>query len=86
MKMKWVEFPGNKLPPERRYVFVQTAASDNGGSPPCVAVGYLRIHSDGPFFVIPGIGRKFTVTHFSDTLGDNFYAPLWAAKQLPNKA
>ena len=84
----WQPFPGPVLPPERRKVLVAIAGSDEGTpcgpgggllkyDAPAVAVGYLRIHSDGPFFVVPGFGRKFRVTHWCDALGDDFNAPVW---------
>lgn len=66
---EWVRFSKHgKLPPERRYVLVQTEERDCGS--PAVAVGWLRIHSEGPFFVVPGIGGN--VTHYCDCLGDDF--------------
>lgn len=47
-----------------------------------VAVGYIRIHSDGPFFVVPGVEHKdVEITHWADCLGDDFTAPLWQSKQ-----
>lgn len=74
---EWVEFKSEgQLPPERRYVLVQCAEQPEKGLPPCVAVGYLRIHSGGPFFTTPGISRG-EVTHWCDCLGDDFTAPLW---------
>jgi hypothetical protein len=75
---RWVPFdPDGELPDERRCVLVQVAGEEPTGHAAAVAVGYLRIHSGGPFFVIPGIGRVFTVTHWCDCLGDDFTAPLW---------
>lgn len=70
----WCPFPA-MLPPERRKVLV--AIPGNGPHAPAVAVGYLRVNSGGPFFVVPGFGRDFTVTHFADVLGDGFTMPHW---------
>ena len=48
-----------------------------------VAVGYIRIHSDGPFFVVPGVPHKDEeITHWADCLGDNFAAPAWSSNQV----
>lgn len=85
MADEWVAFDGSRrrLPYERRYVLVQIAGDDSLGMPPSVAVGYLRFASDDvtPYFVVPGFGRRFTVTHWNDCLGDQFAAPLWEGKQ-----
>jgi hypothetical protein len=79
----WREFNGidtvDPLPAERRKVLVQIAGTDKGDAP-AVAVGYLRYAAGdkgSPFFVVPGFGRDFRVTHWSDSLGDEFSAPLW---------
>lgn len=51
-----------------------------------VAVGCIRIHSDGPFFVVPGVEHKDEqITHWADCLGDNFAAPLWKCRQVRGK-
>lgn len=51
-----------------------------------VAVGYIRIHSNGPFFVVPGVPHKDEeITHWADCLGDDFAAPLWQGKQVQGK-
>jgi len=96
--MQWIAFnkeayPHEELPLERRYVLVQIERDDD--LPPSVAVGYLRLWSDGPFFVVPGFARPsyhtlggcrpFLVTHWCDSLGDNFGAPLWKGKQTSPK-
>jgi hypothetical protein len=48
-----------------------------------VAVGYIRAHSGGPFFVVPGVEHKDEeITHWADCLGDAFGAPLWLSKQV----
>ncbi len=48
-----------------------------------VAVGYIRIHSGGPFFVVPGVPHKDEeITHWCDCLGDDFAAPHWQSKQV----
>lgn len=48
-----------------------------------VAVGYIRIHSGGPFFVVPGVPHKDEeITHWADCLGDDFIAPLWDSSQV----
>ncbi len=80
--MKWIPFDKTgKVPKERRYVLLQIKekATEVGGLPPSVCVGYLRRWSSGSFFVIPGVGGE--VTHWSDCLGDDFEAPLWKGKQ-----
>ena len=83
MDQIWHSF-ADRVPQERRYVLVMIDADDAKGMPPSVAVGYLRHRSSGPWFVVPGFGRDFTVTHWCDCLGDDFKAPLWAA-QGPNR-
>lgn len=74
------------MPKERRYVLVAIAPSEPeppstvSTYPASVAVGYLRYGAgcrDSPFFVVPGFGRRFTVTHWCDCLGDDFGAPAW---------
>ncbi len=87
---EWHKFDGidtvEPLPPVRRYVLVQVAASADGQYPPSVAVGYLKYGAgdkDSPYFVLSGFGRVFVVTHWSDSLGDDFTAPLWSGKQWP---
>ena len=75
----WRPFPAEH-PPERRHVLVAISAAP-GGHAPAVAVGYVRIDSTTrrPWFVVPGFGRDFTVTHWSDSLGDDFAPPNWVA-------
>ncbi len=71
---------------EKRQSDFQKEANKNFGRPgddpnfkdvaATVAVGYLRIHSDGPFFVVPGVPHKDAeITHWADCLGDDFTAP-----------
>lgn len=91
-----------KLPLERRSVLVMIAQRQSeeskraheefGGdqdfkdTAATVAVGYIRIHSDGPFFVVPGVPHKDEdITHWADCLGDDFTAPLWLSKQVVGK-
>lgn len=51
-----------------------------------VAVGYIRVHSGGPFFVVPGVPHKDEqITHWADCLGDDFTAPAWGMKQVKGK-
>lgn len=82
-KIPWRPFRGKIKPhvKERRYVLLQVAGDDSLGMPPSVAVGYLRVWSNGPWWVIPGFGRDFIVTHYADCLGDDFQAPLWKGTQ-----
>jgi hypothetical protein len=48
-----------------------------------VAVGYIRVHSGGPFFVVPGVPHKDEeITHWADCLGDDFTAPAWDSNQV----
>jgi len=81
--MKWVPFaPGWGLPPERRSVLVKimNGVNECGG----VVVGYLRYAAgdrDSPFFVCSAVPGPWTVTHWCDCLGDNFWAPGWASPQ-----
>lgn len=79
----WKEFPGSEaLPAERRSVLVKIAADPPHSS--AVAVGYLRYAAgdrDCPYFVVHGFGRAFIVTHWSDSLGDDFHAPGWVFGQ-----
>lgn len=80
--MKWIKWEdGCPLPKERRFVLCQIEKRmiDHMEMPPAVSVGYMRVWSTGPWFVIPGMGGKFVVTHYCDCLGDDFEAPLWRA-------
>ena len=85
--MKWTKFNPRavKLPPERRYVLVQIEADKDTGMPSSIVVGYLRKWSEKReyYFVTPGFqGRGYRkITHWSDCLGNDFEAPLWAGKQ-----
>lgn len=91
----WRKFtgPSRNLPPERRYVLVQTIPpedhpSGRDASRPVVLVGWLKYAAGDkscPYFVCPGIGGD--VTHWCDCLGDDFEAPGWGGKQtvLPTK-
>ena len=85
------------LPPERRNVLLAVRAADaeyydNGkvkyqSHAAIVAVGYLRIHSDGPFWVIPGVPHQDAeITHWCDCLGDRFSAPHWHFSQVIGKS
>ena len=89
MKINWIPFdPDGSLPPERKVVLVQLSQV-RGFGVGAVAVGYLRIHSGGPFFVTPGVKRtnyyfepeipceEMDVTHWADIFGDEFEAPGW---------
>lgn len=79
--MTWVAFdPLGALPAERRYVLVALNGDRASGYPPSTAVGYLRYSAGelaAPFFVVPGFGRPFIVTHWNDCLGDGFRSPAW---------
>lgn len=77
MKPNWIEFdPASPdLPPERRNVLVLVSDMGREGCPPTVAAAYLRIHSGGPFFVVPGVAHT-RVTHYADCLGDDFATPV----------
>ena len=63
------------LPPERRHVLVLVSDVGRDGCPPTCAVGYLRIWSSGPFFVVPGVAHT-KVTHWADCLGNDFATPI----------
>lgn len=82
-KARWVPFSvAGDLPAERRYVLVAIAGlhDDRGSHSPSTAVGYLRYSAgelDSPFFVVPGFGRPFEVTHWCDCLVDGFRSPSW---------
>ena len=80
MNPTWIEFDpkADGLPAERRHVLLLLAEQPDKGLPASCAVGYMRIHSHGPFFVIPGIGGK--VTHWADCLGDDFKTPILSTK------
>ena len=94
MTFDWIEYhKQGRLPPERRSVLLAVRGADaeywdNGdinhpSHAAIVAVGYLRIHSGGPFWVIPGVPHQdHEVTHFCDCLGDNFAAPVWQSQQV----
>lgn len=88
-----------KLPLERRNVLVmiekrqseicRLSRKEPGADPDfkdvaaTVAVGYIRVHSGGPFFVVPGVPHKDEeITHWADCLGDDFAAPAWQSKQV----
>jgi hypothetical protein len=85
-KVKWICYRRQgKLPPERRLVLVmiQERPGHLGKDAATVAVGYIRIHSNGPFFVVPGVPHKDEhITHYNDCLGDDFKAPLWLCEQV----
>lgn len=87
-KPQWIPYRRQgKLPPERRYVMVivPRRPASIGEASATVAVGYLRIHSDGPFWVVPGVEREvpdYEVTHWCDCLGDDFQAPCWPVQQV----
>lgn len=83
--MRWNKFIQNTTLKERRCVLVQIAEDISLGMPPSVAVGYLRKYAGGKFFVVPGFGRNFEVTHWCDCLGNNFYTPLWENKNMNTK-
>lgn len=77
MTPSWIEFDpaASGLPSERRHVLLLVSDAGRDGCPPTVAVGYLRIHSGGPFFVVPGVAHT-KVSHWADCLGDDFYTPV----------
>ena len=77
MKVGWIEFDASSpdLPPEHRLCLVQTTPQPAKGLPPAVAVGYLRIWSCGPWWVIPGVGG--TVTRYADCLPDDLNPQCW---------
>ena len=84
--MKWIEWKdGCPLPEERRFILwqIDKRTVDNMEMPPAVGVGYMRVWSCGPWFVIPGMGGKFVVNHYCDCLGDDFNAPLWGVGNKP---
>ncbi|NQT33236.1 MAG: hypothetical protein HQ594_06165 [Candidatus Omnitrophica bacterium] len=88
MKIKWIKFNplAVNLPKERRWVLVQIEGDNKLGMPPSVAVGYLRRYSGrNTFFVVPGFGRDFQITHWCDCLSNDFFAPLWGGKQVNAK-
>jgi len=53
--MDWIR-PTDELPPEREYVLVMLLDESTPNRKPGISgphVGWLRVHSDGPFFVVP---------------------------------
>jgi hypothetical protein len=73
--MEWNE-ANNNFPEEFKAVLCQIAPKDNA-VPAAVAVGYVQKDSEeNPSWVIPGVGG--TVTHWSDSLPEDFKAPLWS--------
>jgi hypothetical protein len=59
---------------------LQIDGHEEQGMPPSVAVGYLRYAAgdkSSPYFVVPGFGRSFEVTHWIDCLPENLSPPLW---------
>lgn len=92
--MNWIPFSESDqdrqpLPPERRYVLVQTMPRDpyNELTRPAIAVGYMKFGAgceDSPYFVVPSVGGE--VSHWCNCLGDDFCAPGWAGKQSTKKA
>lgn len=90
MKIEWIPFdPNGALPLERKAVLVQLSQVQ-GFTVGAVAVGYLRVHSGGPFFVTPGVKRtndyyepdipreEMHVTHWADVFGEDFECPGWS--------
>lgn len=74
--------PGHPLPPERHHVLVQIEGEERAGHAPAVALGYLRFAAGDPnsaYFVVPGFGRPFNVTHWTDVLPEDLDPPLWTA-------
>ena len=77
---KWKTYNVNsrRLPKERKLCLVMIAPGDT--SPASVAVGYLRFYHR-PFsslWVVPGFGRAFSVTHYTeDVLPEDLNPPLW---------
>jgi hypothetical protein len=96
--MKWIAYrKQGLLPPERRNVllaireaetvFLPNGNVDRHSHAAIVAVGYLRIHSAGPFWVVPGVPHQDEeITHWCDFLGDDFGAPVWKSKQVAGPA
>jgi len=93
--MTWVPFdPKGPLPRERRDVLVKldTGINETGA----VVVGYLRYAAgdkESPYFVCGGVPmhvengerRQWVVTHWSDCLGDGFWAPGWMLTNATDK-
>lgn len=79
--MNWIEC-SKGLPEQRKWVLCQIAEKPLGGLPPAVAVGYWKKQSDGPLWIIPGIGGF--VTHWCDFF-ENFTAPLWEGTNPQSK-
>lgn len=83
--MKWIEWEPGKSPqpPERRYVLVRVVNDEQPRGAICV--GWLRImdHPDEtqtPWFVTAGMLGN--VTHYSDSLGDDFEPPGWSPQSF----
>lgn len=77
---EWTLFTNEDVPPEYKLVLVQISGAEEIGMPPSVAVGYLRFAAGDkrcPYFVVPGFGRRFEVTHWIDCLPENLSPPLW---------
>ena len=64
------------MPPEYRLVLVQTRPSLDGQSA-AVAVGYVKNMSEGPVWIVPGVGRGGGIHAWADCLGDDFRADVW---------
>lgn len=75
--MTWVDEQEAKTTPYR-CVLVGIAGSEDGQAP-AVAVGYWKYKGKGEanLWVVPGARAGFTVSHWSDCLGDDFSTPLW---------
>lgn len=83
------------IPPIGRYVLVLIKGDEKTGISSAVAMGYLKRgtlcpedrfkllsrYKTWPYFVVPGFGRPFTVTHWCDCLGDKFQPPGWAKQR-----
>ena len=87
MKVKWLKYNPRspELPKKYKLCLLQiepksvdrgdTVPAGLSGLPAAVAVGYLKWWSDGPFWVIPGVGG--TVTRYADCLPDDLNPKCW---------
>lgn len=82
--MNWKKLEVDSKPILKRCMLLQI--EDDKGFPSCVVVGYFkRFSNDELYWVHPGVSLENPnreVTHYSDSLGDNFHCPGWENKSM----
>ncbi len=82
-KYKWRKATKRQHSPWGRIVLLCIESDEDSGLPGSVIVGYCKNYSDGPFYIMPGVGRRERkITHFCDCLGNDFHAECWDNKTM----